>query len=534
MNKGILFIVFGEKFYNLAIKTISYSRNFTNLPFHVLTNVVDNDFNSIPNTTFKYFDLPDNKNRFIKTQMFDHSPFRKTLYIDCDAVIQKEGIEKAFDKLIGNSIGLIVYGTWYDDRHSFSYYRNTLKNLNVKYPLELFYGAFILFNRRSKSKQFFAEWHDNWLKSKEVREMPALACTIKKGDGKYDLVKIKLNENIFAWKLNTLAIVQHEYGNGPAFWEKYFKENKLLHKCYADNDKRYRYSNKKGWFRDKSIIVNKTEFKTPDYITKKQSNNKVKKYKWSIGMPSYNNYVEVYFTVQALRMYHDLTDCEIIVVDNYGDDFLEKYIRKDGGGVVKYHRCNSIQGVSHAKNKIFEFAKGEFVLVMDSHILVKPGALDIEIKNDDLYQGPLFKSNCEEYYLEWLKAWRANMWGIWADPVEVVPDEPKEIWAMGAGFFACRRSSWLGFNKNFKGFGGETGYLQEKYRKAGRKVWMHPKLIWQHLFCTDGRKFSYPIHIKDRIRNYIIGFEELGLDLKEMKEHFGPGMINVIKNTITF
>lgn len=529
MNKGILFIVFGEKFYNLAIKTISYSRNFTNLPFHVLTNVVDNAFLSIPNTTFEFFDMPDYKNRFIKTQMINHSPFMQTLYIDCDAVIQKEGIENVFNKLNENAIGLIVYGIWIDDRHSLSYYRNTLKNLDVKYPLELFYGAFILFKKTSKAKRFFTDWHDNWLNSKEVREMPALACTIKKGDGKYNLLKIDLSENIFAWKLNELSIIQHEYGNGHDFWKKFFKENKLLHRRFAHDGKRYRYSNRKGWFLDKSVVIHESVLQKV-----KQKGKKVQKYKWSIGMPCYNNYVEVFFTVQALRMYHDLKDCEIIVIDNYGDDILEKYIKKDGGGVVKYHRCNSVQSVSHAKNKIFEFAKGEFVLVMDSHILVKPGALDIKIENDDLYQGPLFKSNCEEYYLEWLKAWRANMWGIWADPVEVVPDEPKEIWAMGAGFFACRRESWLGFNENFKGWGGETGYLQEKYRKAGRKVWMHPKLIWQHLFCTDGRKFSYPIHIKDRIRNYIIGFEELGLDLKEMKDHFGHGMVNVIKNTITF
>ena len=32
--------------------------------------------------------------------------------------------------------------------------------------------------------------------------------------------------------------------------------------------------------------------------------------KWSICLPSYNNFTEVYFTVQSLRMYHDLKDTE--------------------------------------------------------------------------------------------------------------------------------------------------------------------------------------------------------------------------------
>ena len=42
--------------------------------------------------------------------------------------------------------------------------------------------------------------------------------------------------------------------------------------------------------------------------------------KLTIGMPSYDNYQEVWFTVQALRMYQDLEDCEILVIDNYGKD----------------------------------------------------------------------------------------------------------------------------------------------------------------------------------------------------------------------
>ena len=57
--------------------------------------------------------------------------------------------------------------------------------------------------------------------------------------------------------------------------------------------------------------------------------------KWTIGMPSYNNFTEVFFTVQSLRMYHDLKDAEIIIVDNYGDKILEKWVRNNGKGVVR-------------------------------------------------------------------------------------------------------------------------------------------------------------------------------------------------------
>ncbi len=40
--------------------------------------------------------------------------------------------------------------------------------------------------------------------------------------------------------------------------------------------------------------------------------------KLTIGIPAYNNYHDVWFTVQALRMFHDLTATEIMVVDNFG------------------------------------------------------------------------------------------------------------------------------------------------------------------------------------------------------------------------
>ena len=35
----------------------------------------------------------------------------------------------------------------------------------------------------------------------------------------------------------------------------------------------------------------------------------------TIGMPTYKDFDGVYFTIQALRMYHDLNDVELLVVD---------------------------------------------------------------------------------------------------------------------------------------------------------------------------------------------------------------------------
>jgi len=251
--------------------------------------------------------------------------------------------------------------------------------------------------------------------------------------------------------------------------------------------------------------------------------------KWTIGMPSFNNFTEVYFTVQSIRMYHNLADYEIVIIDNFGDDCLKQFCQQSGNGILKYYRYTDISGVSYAKNKIFEVAKGDYVLVIDSHILMKPGVLDFTPPGDDMIQGPLLRADNESYMCEWLPQWRSKMWGIWAPVRKELPTAPWEIWAMGAGFFACKRTSWLGFNKNFKGFGGETGYIQEKYRKAGRKVWCYPNMVWMHLFYNQGRKIPYRLDQNDRIRNYLYGFEELGLDTEPIYKEFGMNLVKTVK-----
>jgi len=255
--------------------------------------------------------------------------------------------------------------------------------------------------------------------------------------------------------------------------------------------------------------------------------------KWSIVMPSYNNLCEVWFTVQALRLYHDLSDAEIVVVDNFGDDGLQAFVEKSGAGKVRYDRYTAITGVSAAKNRAIEIARGDYVLCMDSHIMIKPGTLDVTPPGDDLVQGPLMQSDCRNYWLTWRPEWRSNMWGVWGPVVKELPTEPVEIWAQGAGFFACRRESWLGFNPGFRQFGGETGYIQEKYRKYGRKVWCDPRMVWMHLFYNQGRKIPFPAQMVNRVRNYILGFEELGLDTKQIEDHFGTGIYHQARSLIT-
>jgi hypothetical protein len=77
----------------------------------------------------------------------------------------------------------------------------------------------------------------------------------------------------------------------------------------------------------------------------------------------------------------------------------------------------------------------------------------------------------------------------------------------------------LGFNPNFRGFGGEEGYIHLKYKKAGKKTLCLPFLRWIHRFGRpDGVK--YPLLMELKVKNYVMGFNEIGLDTIHIYDHF--------------
>ena len=113
------------------------------------------------------------------------------------------------------------------------------------------------------------------------------------------------------------------------------------------------------------------------------------------------------------------------------------------------------------------------------------------------------------------------MFGVWDDNgLAADPDAPPfEISIQGMGLFACRRSAWPGFNEAFRGFGGEEGYIHEKFRRAGARTLCLPFLRWVHRF---NRPTGVPYRniLEDRIWNYLVGFREFDLPTTEMEEHF--------------
>ena len=257
-------------------------------------------------------------------------------------------------------------------------------------------------------------------------------------------------------------------------------------------------------------------------------------------MPCYNDYSGAWFTTQALRLNHTSSDMEFLIVDTKGDDTLKTFVTTWGKENCRYVREVEPHGTAPAKNKVFEHATGEFVLCIDSHVLFMPDSISSLLQYlkdnpdfDGLGYGVLVYDNLADCSVKMEPVWRGHMWGIWAKNIKIdkVPSEPFEIWGHGGGCFLSRRDAWLGFHKDFRGFGGEEGYLPEKYRKHGKKVLCLPFLKWVHRFGTPIGT-GYSLQLQDRIRNYLIGFRELGLDTKPIFDHFGQAETDKVMQSL--
>jgi hypothetical protein len=251
----------------------------------------------------------------------------------------------------------------------------------------------------------------------------------------------------------------------------------------------------------------------------------------TIGLATYDDYDGVYFTVQSIRISNPELEgaLEFVVIDNNPGGPCSEALNHLGKSIdgYRYVPCGEWSGTS-VRNLVFEEASSEFVVCLDSHVLIVPGALakliayfDAHPDSLDLVQGPLIHDDLRRMATHMEPQWRAGMYGTWADdPRGTDPAAPSfDIPMHGLGLFACRRASWAGFNPKFRGFGGEEGYIHEKMRRRGGRTLCLPFLRWVHRF---NRPLGLPYlnRWEDLVRNYFIGFTELGLRTGDMEAHF--------------
>lgn len=268
----------------------------------------------------------------------------------------------------------------------------------------------------------------------------------------------------------------------------------------------------------------------------------------TVGTAVCDDFDGAYFSIQHLRLCEpDLMDrVEFLIVDNRPDSAEGKALRRliqgdDGHGGVhgdgkgwipnaRYLAAGDVAGTAAPRDRVFQDAKTDAVLCMDAHVLLEPGALrrlldyyDAHPQTVDLLQGPMLDDHLPHVHATHMNAeWGTDrMFGVWGNDHELHdPDAPpKEIPMHGLGLFSCRKAAWPGFNPEFRGFGGEEGYLHKKVRAAGGRTLCLPFLRWLHRFPRP-RGTPYANRIEDRCRNYLIGARELGEPIEPIVERF--------------
>jgi len=226
MTRGILYTVFGQEYDKLAAHTVAYSRQFTDLPICVLTNITDRHekWAGVSNISFTVIDIPQVENRAVKTEMISSTPFDQTLYLDCDSVIQKEGVEEVFDCLGEDDILLNKLLGWQVGEKIIRLYKNAMLASDVLLPIDVFNGAFICFKKNDRVRDFFTLWNECWKLTGSGREMPALACAVKKS-----AMSVKITGKPHGFFEPDVpdedCIVQHNYNSYKG--KDFFKEFKL-------------------------------------------------------------------------------------------------------------------------------------------------------------------------------------------------------------------------------------------------------------------------------------------------------------------
>jgi hypothetical protein len=174
-------------------------------------------------------------------------------------------------------------------------------------------------------------------------------------------------------------------------------------------------------------------------------------------------------------------------------------------------------------------------MCIDSHVFLVPGAIDATLayledneSSPDILSGPLIQDNGEMQGTHWRGDETCGLWGEWAINPLHERNAPFEIPMMGLGLFAMRKEAWPGFNRLFRGFGGEEGYIHEKVRQQGSKAICLPWLGWRHKFrdtADKGDETPYPCLLDDHVWNLLIGHRELGIDaVDKIHRHFGHKM----------
>lgn len=148
--------------------------------------------------------------------------------------------------------------------------------------------------------------------------------------------------------------------------------------------------------------------------------------KLTIGMACYDDFEGLYMTIQSLRMHHPeaMEQVEFLIVDNNPTSAQGKAVERFSTWIrqpVQYIPFTDVIGAGNAKQEVFNRARTPYVLCMDCHILIVPGAIQKLIEGfeagwdqGNLLQGPMLYDDLKVGASHMAHVWRGGMLGIWA------------------------------------------------------------------------------------------------------------------------
>lgn len=219
MTRGIIYVVYGDEYDKIGSACCRISRQHTDLPFHVIANHERTDrWDGIGNISWAPFKREQGENRVAKLKAPMLSPFDQTLYLDCDSIIQRSGIDLLFDLLDRNDIVLYQCFRWEKGDKVLNIYKRAMLMFGVEPPISVWQGGIVGFTDSDESVSFFQKWFDYWDKFGRQREMPCLACAQANTT---ELSVGILPENFYGYEggMCEEAVVQHYVG--PLFEEKF-------------------------------------------------------------------------------------------------------------------------------------------------------------------------------------------------------------------------------------------------------------------------------------------------------------------------
>ena len=254
-----------------------------------------------------------------------------------------------------------------------------------------------------------------------------------------------------------------------------------------------------------------------------------------IGMATHGEFDGVWFTIQALRMYHGRGRRGRVVRRHRQRSARRRPPPRcersaTGSRAIATSRSTAAPGTA-VRDLVFREADADVVCCVDSHVLLAPGALealrdwfDAHPDSLDLLQGPLLHDDLDlERAVTHLEpTWGAGMFGQWARDARLDDPGRRAVRDRDAGPRRVRvpAQRLAGAQPAAARVRRRGGLPARDVPPARRPGAVPPAAARGRTGSRDRPGISYPNRWEDRIRNYLVAWGELGWDVAPMEAHF--------------